>query len=174
MSESVIGLEQAILGESDTLFHLQSATEIGAAAARLADQTSRKLKLFSFDLDPAIFNQGGFIEAMKQLALQSRVAQIRILLQDNELIRQQPHELIELSRRLTSTIEIRRPAEPFLMPPENFLLADNYGYLQLNMQERYNATSCFKDPLKVTQLANHFDEAWESGTPDIEALRLHL
>ncbi len=54
---------------------------------RMVAQANRSLDLLTADLEPALYDQPAFLEAFKQLALKSKVARIRILLQDNSLVR---------------------------------------------------------------------------------------
>ncbi|MDJ0805990.1 MAG: acyltransferase [Gammaproteobacteria bacterium] len=174
MNESAAGFLRAILGETRETFHLQSADAARDLTVRMVEQATRTLDLISRDLEPHIFDQQPFIEALKRLALKSRIARIRILLQDNNLIRQQGHRLVDLAQRLTSTIEIRRPDEEYREFDENFLLVDGSGYLHRQLADRYEVTACFNNRLQTTQLEALFTEIWERGEPDREMLRLHL
>lgn len=137
-------------------------------------QANRSLSLISPDLEPLIYDQAPFISAVKRLALKSRVARIRIIVQDNSLARQQGHRLIKLAQRLTSTMEIRKPDRAYREFTESFLLVDDCGYLHRQLADRYPATACYNDRLQVSQLEAVFNEAWERAEPDFELVRLHL
>jgi hypothetical protein len=102
------------------------------------------------------------------------VARIRILLQDNGLVRTQGHRLLELAQRLPSTVELRKPDRVFRQFQENFLLVDDCGYLHHRLSGRYQVSACCNDRLQVSQYAELFTEAWEAGEPDRELARLHL
>lgn len=165
---------KATLGETDEIFHLHRVDTYGQLVLHMVKQAHRSIDLLTPDLEPQVFDQGPLITALKQLALKSRIARIRILLQDNSLVRTQGHRLTELAQRLTSTIEIRKPDKEFAQYPESFLLVDDCGYLHRGLADRYEATACFNNRLQVAQLENVFVEAWEAGEPDIELARLHL
>ena len=173
-AEPEIELELPQLGESDELFHLHTEADHLIHAAGLLRQTKRELALFTHDLDPAVFDQLPFLEAFKALAMRSRHSRLRILLQDNTLVLQRGHRLVELAQRLPSVVEIRRPYEDYLAHPENFLLADDSGYLHKRSLEGYSGIACYHNRHRVNRLLAVFDEAWEHGTPDRELARLHL
>lgn len=174
MDESAPAFLEAKLGETSNTYYLHSAEEYRDLAIRMVAQASRTLNLISPNLEPIIYDQIPFISAVKQLALKNRIARIHILVQDNSLVRKQGHRLIDLAQHLTSTIEIRKPDREYLELAESFMLLDDCGYLHRQLTDRYEATACFNDRLKVSQLENIFNQAWEAGEPDIELVRLHL
>ncbi len=162
------------LGAESGLISLTSVDEFTQFALNMATQAHRTIDIFSHDLDHPLYDQSDFVVAIKELSLRSRFSQIRILLQNNRTIRRKGHRLVHLAQRLTSSIEIRRPGEPLLKALENFLLADEYGYIHRKMASYYEGRCDFNDRLRVAQLAERFNEAWESGEPDRELLRLYL
>lgn len=172
--EPDVDLDLPQLGETDDLFHLHDAEEHLIHAAAMLRQSKRDLSLFTFDLDPPVFDQPAFLEAFKALALRSRFTRIRILLQDNNLVLQRGHRLIELAQRLPSVIEIRKPNEDYIDHPDSFLLVDDCGYLHRKGAESYIGIACYHNRHRVNRLQTLFDEAWENGTPDRDLARLHL
>ncbi|MBV2090999.1 MAG: GNAT family N-acetyltransferase, partial [Candidatus Thiodiazotropha sp. (ex Ctena orbiculata)] len=122
-------LKLATLGKDDELFQLNRVEDHQIHAASMARQAKRYLCLFSYDLDSSVYDTESFHDAVKQLAMRSKFSRIRILIQDNSRIVQQGHRLIDLAQRLPSVIEIRKPSDEHLDIEENFLLADDCGYL---------------------------------------------
>ena len=173
-SPPAVELELAELGVSDELFHLRHANDHLVHATGMLRQAKRDLALFTYDLDPAVYDAPPFVEAFKALALRSRFSRLRILLQDNTLVLQRGHRLLELAQRLPSMIEIRRPYEEYRDHPENFLLIDDCGYLHKRSLEGYAGIACYHNRHRVNRLLALFDEAWEHGKPDRELARLHL
>jgi predicted GNAT family N-acyltransferase len=174
VGERAIDLDLPQLGETSDLFHLHNEEEHLIHATGMLRQAKRDLALFTFDLDPAVYEQPPFLEAFKALALRSRFSRLRILLQDNTLVLQRGHRLVELAQRLPSVIEIRRPHEEFLDHPENFLLIDDVGYLHKKSLENYSGIACYHNRHRVNRLLALFNEAWEHGTTERELARLHL
>jgi predicted GNAT family N-acyltransferase len=162
------------LGKTQDLFHLHDEHENLIHAASLLRQSRRELAILSLNLDPLVYDQIAFLEGFKALSLRSRFSRIRILLQDSTLVLQRGHRLIELAQRLPSVVEIRKPNQDFIDLPENFLLADDCGYLHRKTPESYQARVCYNDRHRVNRLLALFNDAWETATPDRDLARLHL
>jgi hypothetical protein len=166
--------QQALLGTTPDIYQLDSVAATRELALRMVSQASHSLDLLTSDLEPALYDQAAFLEAFKHLALKGKAVRIRILLQDNSLVRNQGHRLVGLIQRLPSTVELRKPNPVFRDFPENFLLVDSCGYLHRKLLGRYQVTACCNDRLQVSQWEDLFTEAWEAGEPDRELARLHL
>ncbi|MEW8115769.1 MAG: GNAT family N-acetyltransferase [Candidatus Thiodiazotropha sp.] len=164
----------AQLGKTAELYHLHTVEDHQIHATSMVRQAKRYLAIFSQTLDPQIFDTSPFIDATKQLAMRSRFSRIRILLQDNTLVVQQGHRLVELAQRLSTTIEIRIPGEEHMEHAENFMLIDELGYLHRKQAENPLGTACYNDRHRVNRMLTIFDEAWEFGVPDRELARLYL
>ena len=162
------------LGVNNLEFGLDSRADVSAVAERLADQASRSLLLHTENLEPAIYDQAPFLNAVSQLARTHAQARIWILLQDSRQVVSSGHRLIELSRRLSSGVQIRRPGPEYRHFHESFLLADTSGYLHRNNPNRYEGVANFNDPGKVAEWKKYFMEVWERSEPDTELKRLHL
>jgi hypothetical protein len=140
----------------------------------LASKASRRLLLHTEALEPAIFDQPPFLEAVTRLVLSHRDACFLILIQDGRRAIQGNNRLIELSRRLNTHIQFRRPAAQHRDYHKTFLLADNAAYLLCPLPGRYEGDASFHDPGKVLELSKYFMEAWEHAEPDVEMQRLHI
>lgn len=167
-------METQILGESSGEIKLNRIEEFAWSALRLARQAQRSLEVFSFDLDPQLYDQSNFIEAVQQLALRSPKSRVRVLIQDNDRIQREGHRLIELFRRLRSRIEIRIVHADYVDHPENFLLADRTGFLHRRLPDRYQGDAGFNNPRRCDLLGRFFDEVWEKSEPDSELRALHI
>jgi predicted GNAT family N-acyltransferase len=167
-------LSLATLGVNDELFQLNRIEDHQIHAASMVRQAKRYLCLFSYDLDPSIYDTESFHDAVKQLAMRSKFSRIRILVQDNSRIIQQGHRLVDLAQRLTSVIEIRKPTNGHLEIEENFLIVDDCGYLYKKQASNVEGTARYNNRHFVNRLQTKFDEAWEYGVPDRELSRLHL
>jgi len=143
-------------------------------AAHFAQQAQRVLNIFTYDLDATIFGKPPFIEAVKQLIISHHKASVRILLQDCTRIQQEGHRLIDLGQRLTSQIEIRRPGSEHIDHHENFLTADQKGFIHRRFHDQFDGTADFHAPLKTSKLDSFFIDAWVHSEPCRELRRLHL
>ena len=158
----------------DRAFVLESRNDVSKTVVELASKASRRLLLHTEDLEPAIFDQPPFLEAVTRLVLNHRDACFLILIQDGRRAIQSNNRLIELSRRLNTHIQFRRPAAQHRNYHKTFLLADNSAYLLCPLPGRYEGDASFNDPGKVQELDNYFMEAWEHAEPDVEMRRLDI
>jgi len=101
-------------------------------------------------------------------------ARIRILLLDNQRLIKGGHRLLDLARRLTTSIELRRPIAEYRERPDEFLLVDHSAYLYREQADIPHAVASYHDPLKARGLQGEFLEIWEHSEPDPEIRRLHL
>jgi len=168
------GITERRLGRDSGRLILESGAENREVCAHMAGQAARQLRVFSRDLDKPIYDTEPFIQSVRQLVLGNRQAQVKILLQDNDRAVKQGHRLIELARRLSSSIEIRTPAHDWLEHRENFLLADRYGYVHRESPDRYDATADYHAPLRVRELSELFDDIWQVSQVDSELRRLYI
>lgn len=171
---SELGADQQALGVNSLEFVLASRNDVCAVVQSLAEQAQRSLLLYTDDLEPAVFDREPFLEAVSRLARSHKETHIRVLIQDSRHAVQQGHRLIELSRRLPSTIQFRRPAPEYRDFYQTFLLADDSGYLHRQHAGRFEGTANFHDPAQVADWKKYFLEVWERSQPDAEIRRLHL
>lgn len=173
-SSTEITIDSLVLGESRERMILHGREPFRQASESIVQQAKFHLDIFTFDLDKPIYDQARFLDAVKRLAIECRGIGIRILLQDSERARQEGHRLIDLSRRLTSKIEIRRPHADYIDHPENFIIADRIGYIRRRAAGRYEGEANFCHPIKSRLLTDFFTEVWERSEQESSLRRLYL
>ena len=162
-----LALDSCRLGETSGDYALGSRDDNRQAAARV-------IELFTPDLEPILYDQTPIIDAMTQLSLSSPRAKVRVLVKDAERIIKDGHRIVELSRRLSSYIEIRKVHADYQDNNESFLLIDDYGLLHRRHAPRFEGTFSCKAPLEVRRLRAFFDEVWTRSEPVTDLRRLHL
>jgi predicted GNAT family N-acyltransferase len=143
-------------------------------ALDLAQQCRRQLRLLSSDLDPELYDSPEFAAALTQLARSSRVAEIRILVLEVRPIVQRGHALLELQRRLSSNVHMRRADCAPTDIRENYLVADQRGVLCYALREPELAWADYNNQPLATDYAAQFDELWGRAIDDPELRLLHL
>ena len=147
---------------------------IRAAGVELAAGARRELLIFSHDLDPDLYDRQDFLTAVQQLALANPWYPVRILLGEPQRALLGGHRLIELSRRLSSRIAVRRVAEDFRNRADAFLIADGTGYCLRRQAERPEAVVEFRGGGPARRLRAEFEQIWEHSDEDTELRRLYL
>jgi hypothetical protein len=163
-----------ILGSSKDLITLDDRQSTRELAVQMLRQARRSLLLLSHDLDPGLYDNNEFLDALKDLALRSPRTEVRILLRDPTRVVQYGHRLIELMRRLNSHIHIHRVGEDYLNRSDTFMIVDEVGLMRRAVAERYEGIANFNDPAEAAQLRRVFDHIWEFSRPDPELRRLHI
>jgi len=162
------------LGNTPGRLELLGREMFGDICLLMAEQASRQIQIFSYDLDAPLFDRQPFIDALKSLVLQSQFSRIQILLQKNQRVQKEGHRLIDLSRRLPTYIEIRRPHLDHKERRENFLVADRIGYIRRKSADRYHGEADFKDRAEAIRLSELFDSIWDCSDPDTDLRGLHI
>lgn len=159
-------------GDNDiSLAHREEVKIINIA---LTQQATRSIDILSKHLEPGVFDNTDFIDAVKQLSISSRFTKIRILIGDSDPMTKNGHRIIELIQQLTSSIEVRQISEEYKSYNEAFSLFDGKGVIYLRYADRYDGFANFNRPRLATELSNFFNEVWEHSTPDSNLRRLHI
>jgi len=167
-------LDSARLGRTDTRFRVETREDNRRAAVALISGVQRMVDILTPDLEPHIYDQADFLDSLTRPQLGQCRAKLRVLVRDSQRAVKDGHRLIELTRQLSSYMQIRKVARDYADFTQAFLLADNYGVLRRPLAERFEGSVCFKDPLEVRRLRRLFDEIWDRSEPDPDLRRLHL
>lgn len=152
----------------------ETSAALREIALEMARNSSRTLDIVSRHLDPTIYDQAPFIEAIKQIVLNNRVARIRLLVTDIGPVITRGHRLLELSNRLSSYIAIRKPGRDYRNFNEALLLADSTAYIHRQFADRYEGLASHDDPRRASELTRRFEEIWQRADIDPNFRRLHI
>jgi predicted GNAT family N-acyltransferase len=171
----IADIQTRVLGQADSLFKLEAPRVQRHAVATLAKQTRREMRLLSPDLEPILYDQEPFLEQVSRLAIDRRGRlPVRILLIDAEPVLRRGHRLVELSRKLSSAIQIRAVPEEFTAQCDYFLLTDERGYCLRRYAAPRTMLLDFNDAAAVRRMQRDFDKIWEQGAVHTDLRRLHL
>jgi hypothetical protein len=167
-------MKKPILGTTHELIYLHDQQEFYAIVLSMSQQASRHIRLFSHDLDPAIFDTPEVAEEFARLAISSPHVYIQLLLQDTSGLIQSGHHLLRLAQRVSSYLEIRvtDPMHQHIL--DNFYLFDDEGYVKRELPDKYAGTADYFDSRMVEYLGQRFIRMWERASPDPHLRRLHI
>lgn len=152
---------------------IEDGTDLRDAYLELAGEARHSLAILSRDLEPGVLGTGEFCEAVKRLVLENRRAQVQILAHDPAAAARTTHRLIELARRLSSFIEIRRLGPDDRELTEAFIVADRRLVVHRIYGDRPQGEYA-EDRARARELDQRFRELWERAEFDPEVRRLHL
>lgn len=159
--------QEAVLGETSGVHAMGTLSELQAVSCQMAFQCRRELRIYSQRLNREIYEQHCFLEAAKLLAIRHANTKVSILVADTEHIRVNGHRLLELARKLPSSVQIRRRSEEFAYDLRSFMLADEGGFILRPIWYDFNdATASFHDRYMVRGLKEDFVRVWEQSEPD--------
>jgi hypothetical protein len=153
---------------------LSSLDEVRDASVQVVSLATRLLAMYSQDLDPLVYDQPKFIDAVKKLVLARGYAKVRVLLADPARTVYESSRFIGLARRITSYIEIRHAHADFRSDRASYLIADERAVVYRPDAGRWDGILELNDPAVARRHLDAFDEAWLGSTPHAETRQLHL
>lgn len=141
---------------------------------KMLEQSNKGIDIFSLQLDHKLYSNSDVIAQLQRLIRRNSQARIRLLLRNSRHLLTHGHRVVELSRRLSSFIEIRQLTETYYDHSEAFSLFDKHGIIYRPNSEQFEGWFSFNAPLRVKSETEFFNEAWNNSPPCQEARRLYL
>jgi predicted GNAT family N-acyltransferase len=141
------------------------------AQARLA---RRELCVLSPRLDPRLFEQEAFTDALRALARRERQARVRILVGEAREVVARGHALLTLARRVPTKIHLRRLAEHADWRDDTAVIRDRDSLLALPGGELDPGFYRPGDRARCETALSRFEELWRAGSEDPEFRALML
>ncbi len=141
---------------------------------QVVESSRREVLLLSKTLDPAIYDNELFYQGILDLARRDRNVQVKILVKDIKPLVQHGHRILNLARRLSSKIEIRK----LLIKPEKdsitYLIGDRKHLLYMHEDQVYNGFVNYEAAQESKSLADEFTYLWDKHSELDPALRTVL
>jgi hypothetical protein len=166
--------ESYILGETTEAIPIERKQQARELVLALVRQGRRSARLLSRQLDPPLYDNAPFFDALASLVRSHRESRARLLVAEPDTLIRNDHRLVALAQRLTSRIEIRQLAPQHATLEEDLLVVDESGLLYRAQGQRYEGSADFNDRREARRLARWFDELWEQTTPAVGLRRLDL
>lgn len=163
----MMDFSEQVLGKSTTgKITITTRDENAAAALEMIRQAKQKIAIISHELDPYVYDQLEFREALKDMVLNNRFAQVRIIVFKPEVIVRRGHKLLDLGNYLSSFIQFKKVAKEYRSFNEAVLIADEVGFVFRENIERYRGKVNFNSRGESKSLLDVFDNMWEAAKPD--------
>lgn len=139
-----------------------SEAEVRDFAVELLGRARREIRVFTRDLEPALYGAPALIDALRGFATSGRGPTVRILVVEPERLRGESHPLLPLAQRLSSVFALRTPIDPEdRQAAESYLVIDETAYAFRPLATRFEGSGCLDGPARARQLAQEFDRRWE-------------
>jgi len=142
---------------------LSTMPEVRDASLKVAKSAQRLLSIFTPDLEPLVYGEEPFLEAIKRLVLARSYAKVRVLLADPSRALVDNNRFLALARRLTSCIELRAMSPEYPANAGAFIIADDKALVYRLQIDRWDGIADMNDPAVVRRYLNFFDEVWNTS-----------
>lgn len=142
---------------------LTTMPEVRDASLKVAKTAQRLLSIFTPDLEPQIYSEEPFLEAIKRLVLARSYAKVRVLVADPSRALVDNNRFLALARRLTSCIDLRSMNAEYPASAGAFIIADDKALVYRLQINRWDGIADMNDPAVVRRYLNFFDEVWNSS-----------
>ena len=148
---------------SGTRTLLTTMPEVREASLKVAKSAQRLLSIFTQDLEPLIYGEEPFLEAIKRLVLARSYAKVRVLLAEPSRAMIDNNRFLALARRLTSCIDLRSMSAQYAAGAGAFIIADDKALVYRLQADRWDGISDMNDPAVARKYLNFFDEVWQTS-----------
>ena len=154
--------------------YIRGLPDCVTAITTLIQLSKNRIRLWTPSIDVALYSHAALMAHFKNLALKNKHTHIEILLTDSRSLVEQGHLLLELSRRLPSSIQIKRAAPEQATSVEEVLLIDDRTVFFRPNHSDYHAWACLDDILAARRLHEPFKVAWQNALEDPQLRVLKL
>ena len=144
------------------------------AVIDIAKEASRRVSIFTHDLEPGIYDDPDFLEAIKKLVLRQTYSRIRVLIADPSRAIKNGNNFVHLGRRLNTYIEFRHVREDLRTHAESFCIADETALIYRLRHEKWEGIADTYEPAVAKLYGQMFDEIWQASEVEIEFRQLGI
>ncbi|MFI4890762.1 MAG: hypothetical protein ACHQIL_09550 [Steroidobacterales bacterium] len=145
---------------------LTTMSEVREASLRVANSANRVLSIFTHDLEPQIYGEEPFLEAVKRLVLARAYAKVRVLIADPARAVVDKNRFMGMARRLTSCIDMRSMSEEVSASAGAFIIADDRALVYRPRANSWDGMSDMNDPAVAKIYLNFFEEIWSNSVQE--------
>lgn len=136
---------------------LPDATQALQTCAKIA---KREITLFCHSLEPALYNHASLADQFSRVARRHRNALVRILIQQPKTLYGRKHQLVSLSQRLPSSVQIRILTQEHAQPQTAFCISDNTTMVFFNQESTYQGFFCREASAESRHALEAFNHLW--------------
>ena len=162
------------IGEKYPVLKADNSITISNAALSLLSQARHSVDIFTHDLESRILDTPEIVAAITGFIKISPKSRLKILLCDPSVPVKKGHRFIELSRKLSSFISIRKTHEEYQTKAFCFMIVDGKAMIFRPYADEYSAIINFDAAYESRQHLEFFNEVWELSEPASELRQLYI
>ncbi len=144
------------------------------AVVEVASEASRRISIFTQDLEPGIYDDPDFLEVVKRLVLSQGYGRIRVLIANPSRAVKTGNNFVNLARRLNTYIEFRHVREDLRTHVESFCIADESALVYRLQADRWEGIADTYEPSVAKIYGGLFDEIWHASEVETEFRQLGI
>lgn len=153
---------------------ISTQEEMRQAVIDVASEATRRISIFTHDLEPGIYDDPDFLEVVKRLVLSQAYARIRVLIADPSRAVKNGNNFVHLGRRLNTYIEFRHVREDLRTHTESFCIADDIALVYRLQASRWEGIADTYEPGVTKLYGKLFDEIWLASEVETEFRQLGI
>lgn len=153
---------------------ISTREEMRQAAIEVVREATRKVSIFTHDLEPGIYDNPDFLEVIKRLVLSQSYSRIRVLIADPSRAIKNGNNFVHLGRRLNTYIEFRHVREDLRTHSEAFCIADETALVYRLQADRWEGIADTFEPAVAKLYGKMFDEIWLASEVAVEFRQLGI
>ena len=141
---------------------ISTKDELLAAVVEITSRAERTLAIMTPDLEPPIYEDVAFLDALKRFVLAKSFARVRVLITDPERAMKNGNQFFQMGSRLNSYIEFRS-LKPELQPHDAaFCIADGRAVVYRARSDSWEGMVDTFAPPVAGKYLGLFDELWQA------------
>ena len=153
---------------------IASKDEMRQAVIEVSKEATRRVAIYTHDLEPGIYDDPDFLEVIKHLVLSQTYSRIRVLIADPSRAIKNGNNFVHLGRRLNTYIEFRHVREDLRNHTESFCIADDTALVYRLQHEKWEGIADTYEPAVAKVYGEMFDEIWQASEVEIEFRQLGI
>jgi hypothetical protein len=153
---------------------ISTQEEMRQAVIDVAAEATRRISIFTHDLEPGIYDDPDFLEVVKRLVLSQGYARVRVLIADPSRAVKNGNNFVHLGRRLNTYIEFRHVREDLRTHAESFCIADDVALVYRLQASRWEGIADTHEPGVAKVYSKMFDEIWVASEVETEFRQLGI
>lgn len=162
------------LGEDKQLILLRSESDFRNIILEMAGQARKSIRIYSPLLSHDLFDNAELMAICSRLGRRNKFTKIEILVFNPHRVIKNGHALLNIARKLPSSIGIKVVDPEMRQQYHEYVLVDGQGVIYRGEHDTFEGTACFQDITECNRLGRQFTASWESGLldPNLRQLRI--
>ncbi len=158
----------------ENLILIDELEDFNNHSLKVIEASRREILIISKTLDPALFDTESLYQKVLDMARSDRNARVKILVKDIRPIVERGHRLLNLARRLSSKVEMRKLLGKTERDSISYVIGDRKQLLYLHEDQIYNWFVNYEGAVESKGLADEFDYLWDTQSEVHPSLRIML